>query len=134
MKKAFAFVLILILATVPALAEDIDLSTLSFDELLQLQQRINDEIVSRPEWKETIVPAGIWTVGVDIPSGSYSISVADSAGAYIHVEDPNQFTSIVNQGITSQSNAIGKVKLQDGFIVTIKHGSLKFAPAVSLGF
>lgn len=83
MKNVLRFVIItfLILSLTSALASDIDLSVLSFDELVQLKAEINTEITRRDVWQEVIVPAGVWEIGKDIPAGYWTIRVAD--GVYI---------------------------------------------------
>lgn len=136
--KRIACVIICLMIPVCVFAENIDLSSLSFDELNALQQQISKEIVLRPEWKETIVPSGIWVVGQDIPAGVYCVSMADDVGAYIQVDDPSKgssYSSIVyHEGITQPELKMGRLTLIDGYIVTILHGPLKFSPAISLEF
>lgn len=131
MRKLFAIVLILCLFPVIALA-DVDLSAMSFDELKALQIALNNEIVSRPEWKEVTVPGGTWIVGKDIPAGSYSLHPT-SEGGYVRVYN-NDGRMIIYQGIRDEENSIGKLDLLDGYAVEISRGSLIFAPAITLGF
>ena len=137
MKRIVIILFIISIAVSPAVAET-DLSKLSFDELRQLQAEISKEIVTRPEWKEKIIPSGIWVVGKDIPAGDYSISMGDNVGAFIKIEDPTIEPSynglIFSEGITQPELTMGKITLLDGYVVTILHGPLKFAPAISLGF
>lgn len=79
MKKIVAWLLaLLLISAVPlALAEEIDLSRLSFAELAALRDRAQMEMMARDEWQEVIVPAGLWEVGVDIPAGSWVVKCAD---------------------------------------------------------
>lgn len=134
MKKLIIAVLIAVMIPVIALA-DVDLASMSFEELKALQQAINEEIVKRPEWKEVIVPSGKWIVGKDIPAGDYSIKPY-GGGAFLTVENPEGGFGrlVVNQGVRNSSNSIGKVILEEGYIVTVETGSLIFAPAIGLGF
>ncbi len=78
MKKLVSLILCmaLLLISLPALAQ-IDLSSLSFDELLSLNTQVVTEITSRAEWKEVTVPAGVYEVGVDIPVGYWTISASE---------------------------------------------------------
>lgn len=133
MKKLLLITLACCLFLSYAVADGIDLSSMSFDELKELQQQINKEIISRPEWKEVVVPGGVWTVGKDIPAGFYCIS-AGKDGGYVTIEDPNSLFSIVSQGIRDESSKIGKIELKDGFTVSVERGSVVFSPATSLGF
>lgn len=83
MKKLVTLFLILALA-VPAAAMASaalpDLSGLSFDELIQLKEKISLELWNRPEWQEVMVPPGVYAVGPDIPAGHWSIRPAEECG------------------------------------------------------
>ena len=131
MKKLICLLLILCLFPVIALA-DVDLSSMSFDELVQLSQSVTMEIMSRPEWKEVTVPSGSWYVGKDIPAGDYSV-YPTSKGGYIRVLNENGKT-LITQGLRKETDIFGKLELKDGYTVQIEDGSLIFRPAVGLGF
>lgn len=68
--------------TVNAAASDVDLSNLSFAELLELQQKVNHALWSCDEWKEVDVPMGVWDVGKDIPAGRYELSPGPNVSKY----------------------------------------------------
>lgn len=75
MKKVITIciTLALILAlAVPALA-DVDLSGLSFEELVALKSQIDLELFARPEWQSVEVPQGLYLVGRDIPAGKWTV-------------------------------------------------------------
>ena len=63
-------------------AEDIDLSGLSFDQLVTLRERVNRAIWDTKEWKEVNVPAGVYEVGRDIPDGFWTVT---AAGEFIYM-------------------------------------------------
>lgn len=133
MKKILVMILAVCLLIPIAAADDgINLSALSFDQLLDLQQKVTAEIISRPEWKEVTVPSGTWTVGRDIPAGEYSIS-ATKTGGYLRIRD-ERGSLLISNGIREAEDRIGKVALKEGYTVEIERGSLIFAPAISLGF
>ena len=130
MKKIIC-ILLLVCMTACAAAESVDLAGLSFDQLLELHQKVTAEIISRPEWKEVTVPSGSWTVGKDIPAGSYSVNPGKEGG-YIRVSRNGR--KIISQGIRTASDAYGKLELLEGDIVEIERGSLIFSRAIGLGF
>lgn len=133
MKKFLGIILIVCLLIPIAAADDgIDLSALSFSQLLELQQRVTAEIISRPEWKEVTVPSGLWTVGKDIPAGEYCIS-ATKKGGYLRIRD-ERGSLLVGNGIRNEDDRIGKFELKEGYTVEVERGSLIFSPAISLGF
>lgn len=82
MKKLIA-VLVLLLA-LPVFAQaDIDLSGMSYDELVALSDQINLAMWNSQEWQEVEVPQGIWLVGEDIPAAHWTIKPVDGVYSYI---------------------------------------------------
>lgn len=80
MKKLLIVTLIAaLLLPVFALADLPDISGLSYDELVQLKDKINLAMWNSQEWQEVTVPVGVWTVGEDIPLGHWSISLSPTA-------------------------------------------------------
>jgi hypothetical protein len=151
MKKAIALVLILILAAMPVLAEQIDLSGLSFDELRQLQTRISHELTTRPEWKSVTVPAGFYQVGVDIPAATWTITCGKSMFNYVHVrcgkktnasktdvDMPWEFSKMICQPGTGDGTNLESltVSFYDGDYVNIEYGEAIFSTPerTDLGF
>ena len=93
MKKILAVTLILALLMPFALCE-IDLSELTFDELVALRDRCQAEMFKRDEWQEVVVPQGLWEVGKDIPAGTWTVRCADVGNndknlryAYVQIGD-----------------------------------------------
>nr|DAG61890.1 MAG TPA: hypothetical protein [Caudoviricetes sp.] len=129
MKKKLAIVLAgMMLSTGVAMAE-VDLKSMSFDELVDLQSQILEEVVSREEFKCVSVPAGEYTVGVDIPAGDYTIaSNTKSSMVTLYV---NGFESAYY--LTSKDPVVGKLTLKDGDIVSTS-GTLDFSTYKGLGF
>lgn len=74
MKKLILLVLALMLCA-SALAE-VDLSGLTFDELVDLRDRAQRAMWDCEEWQEVTVPQGIWRVGEDIPFGHWTVTPA----------------------------------------------------------
>ena len=52
---------------------NVDLSVLESNDLLTLHKDLNLAIWESDDWKEVIVPAGVWVVGEDIPAGTWTI-------------------------------------------------------------
>ena len=77
MKKLIAMILILaMLLPAAALADLPDISGLSFDELIELKQKIDLALWDSEEWQEVKVPIGVWKIGEDIPAGHWTITAA----------------------------------------------------------
>lgn len=73
MKKLLLVVLAVLLLTVPAMAETIDLESMTWAQLKVLYSKIGLELWSREETQEVVVPAGIYKIGTDIPAGKWAI-------------------------------------------------------------
>ena len=76
MKRICALIAALLLLASTAIAE-MDLSAMSYEDLINLSEQVKLEIWIRAETKAVTVPAGYWEVGVDIPAGTYTIKCAD---------------------------------------------------------
>ena len=83
MKKTVCIILsmlILLLFSVPACAE-VDLSGMTYDELVELKDKINLALWNSEEWQEVEVPQGVWKVGEDIPVGHWTIKASKETGS-----------------------------------------------------
>lgn len=128
MKKLLILALVLFLLPVSVSAE---LSDLSYDELLALRNDVNAEIMSRPEWKQVVVPAGTWIVGQDIPAGVYSITSA--SGELARFISKNADGKQIDYIWLSKEKTLGRTELLEGYIIELTD-SVIFAPPVSLDF
>lgn len=84
MKRFVSFALAALLLLSVAFAE-IDLSSLSFDQLAALRDQIMVEMMSRDEWQEVTVPAGTYQIGKHIPAGHWIIKPIEGAYCYITI-------------------------------------------------
>ena len=115
MKKLLCVLLIVCFLPVFALSED--LSSMSYDELIDLHRQLVKEIMSRPEWKEVEVPAGKWIIGEDIPEGSYSVTPVKNSSV-INVYGNNSY-GIPDLIYLSDGETYGKLVLKDGMEIDI---------------
>lgn len=157
MKKFLAF-LLMFLMVYPVLAEDIDLSNLSYKELVSLKERINLAMWQSEEWQEVTVPQGIYIVGKDIPVGHWTVKCAGTYFAKIEVCDtidstgkdvnPYSYSSKYywDEEVYNPTNMLYNqyndlvecdIDLREGLYVVIKYSSVTFTPYTgkpSLGF
>ena len=137
MKKIVALLLALMLClgSFPAFA-DVDLSAYSQEELIALRDLINLELLKRGIEKEVTVPIGMYEVGVDIPAGTYTVKPKPNGYANIEVwKSVSSKYSMSSEFVSDYDKEyIGKLKLIDGNIIEITHGSLVFSPYQGLGF
>ena len=71
LKKISIFCFLACLIASPVIA--VDFSNKSLSELLEIQSKITEAIWKSPDFKEAIVPQGIYKVGRDIPAGRWSV-------------------------------------------------------------
>lgn len=78
MKRFFALILVLLSLTGTVYADTIDLSGMTYEELVSLKNRINLAIWNSQEWQEVTVPQGVWKIGRDIPAGHWTIRMIEN--------------------------------------------------------
>ena len=152
MKKIIC-IIICLLIPVCVVAESVDLSSLSFDDLRVLQTRISKELITRPEWKSVPVPPGMYLVGRDIPAGEWTITCGDSMFNYVSVEcgyetnetgtrikagKGRQFGELICQPGTSEGKNPESITVvfSEGQYIRIEYGQAVFSipERVDLGF
>lgn len=134
MKKALSLVLItLLLFSTPFTLAETDLSEMSFEELVALRQEIDLLLFASDEYKQVTVPQGKYTVGVDIPAGTYSLS-GDAAMVEIFLDSSE--SSKMSAGLygVTEDRPVAKLVLEDGWIVSVSIGNVVFTTYTGLGF
>ena len=117
MKKLFIFTLILALILPVAASADLpDLSGLTYDELVELRDRINLAMWNSQEWQEVTVPAGVWEVGVDIPEGHWTIRIAaeDQLTNIVYTDKLDEVGKDVGYGWKGYHTSLCNKKLKNG--------------------
>ena len=140
MKKLLSVILAALILTSAAALAEVDLSGMSYAELLALRNQVQQELITRPEWKEVTVPPGLWTVGEDIPAGSYTLTKAlkrDSGNVCVWGKDKDDYKSdgglLLNTTLGSNREMLGKVVLKDGNKLEIQC-TVIMSPVKGLGF
>lgn len=158
--KRFLVFLLVILLTFPVLiasaesekplnAKDIDLSKMSYGQLVILKNLINKAMWESREWQEVTVPQGLYVVGKDIPAGHWTIKCAGSYFANVEVCDvidstgkdvnPYSYSSkyyweeeVYNPThmLFNEYNNLTEcdIDLREGLYVVVKYSSVVFTP------
>lgn len=154
MKKVMTIcmTLALVLALAPAAFADVDLSNMSFDELVALKDQINLAIWNSQEWQEVEVPQGVWRVGEDIPAGKWTLRSLPKSWTDVEVgQSLDETGSKLNRPYKADKTIYGPegnyysegnvtewtVELAAGDLVQIDYGPAVFTPYAgkpSLGF
>lgn len=134
MKKLIALILIIALAAPVALA-DIDLSGMTFDELMDLQQQLTAALWASDGWQEVEVPVGYYVVGDDIPAGRWSVT----SDGYIFIRLYSSLKQYLagNDWIGGYGGEAGSkvnLTLADGEVLEVVSTPIIFTPGTSLGF
>ena len=144
MKKAFAIILMLCLLPCFAFADEAEeiaaaFESASFDELMQLNNIVQQYLFKKAVLSDpngVLVPPGDgYTVGIDIPIGTYRILFSgltdfDSVIIDVDFHDGN-YSHMYMLGYGSASE-IGKIELSEGATLTIIGGSVRFFPYTGL--
>ncbi len=129
--RVLALVLVLVLFVVPSAFAAVDLSGMSYEELVALRDSINAELLSRGIEKKVNVPAGEYIIGKDIPAGEYKIT---TEAILINVVTLDKQGNYVGMHSVSPERIIGKLMLTDGMTIKITGGYAIFEPYTGLGF
>ena len=88
--KRFLCVFLIILSLVPTCyaakksdAKSFDLSGMTLNDLIELQEKVQLAMWSTDDWQEVIVPQGVYKVGVDIPAGKWTVKAIPKADCYL---------------------------------------------------
>lgn len=136
MKKVALLVLALVLVGSLAVAE-VDLSGMTFDELVELRNQVDQAIWASDGWQEVEVPGGEYEVGPEIPAGKWTIT-ADSmltmVDLYSSADKKDDYDGLVDSTVLSEGETYN-VTLKEGQCITLS-GVVKFMPYTSaaLGF
>lgn len=132
MKKLIAVILILALMLPAASLADLpDISWLTNEELMELNHQICLKLFSEKLINGVHIPIGVYTVGEDIPAGSYQVKLENNQNTslisinYINDEGEKNVSGSFAIGDLYGAYEVGKMTLEDGQIVEID-----FAPAV----
>lgn len=133
MKRCISLLVILAMLAVPALAAapEIDLTAMTYEELTAHRSAVEMEIMSRPEFKEAVVPGGMFYVGVDIPAGRYEIR-PKAKGIYMYsfnVKKSEKDTFGTSYWLgTAYDTDRQVVTLKEGQILDLTNGAVIISP------
>lgn len=143
MKKIILFLALAMLLPAFALA-DVDLTGMSYDELVSLSKQVGMAIMQSDEFDSVTVPKGIWEVGVDIPEGTWIITPANQMCMIVYGKsidesgnDMNQYDSGNSGSDLYNSNDSWRLTAKAGNYICVKIDSAIFTSdtgSTGLGF
>lgn len=138
MKKLIALFLSVVLFAFPVFAADLDLSSLSDEELLAISSAVQAELKSRNISEENCIKKGAYVVGTDIAAGSYVLTGTLEGEEYTDVyvyasmDDYHEYHSLESNYLKGKESV--NVQFTDGTVVyfskdtLIEKTSTPFAP------
>ena len=97
-------------------------------DLAFVREQVIAELKSRPEWKETKIPSGQWTVGTDLPAGAWSFRRTEKG-----LSTTVTFSHKVGHTVKEEDfylvdeNAVGRAEPAEGTVLTVD-GAVMMAP------
>ena len=143
MKRLFAFALAIMMVVFSSVAfADIDISNLSYQELVSLVNEAQMLIMKTDEWQEVTVPEGLYQIGKDIPEGRWTItcppklySISLMIGSKLYSDllsvDFDKYVSLKGKNsmmFTQGDTTSITLDLKDGMYLQIQSGSAIFTP------
>lgn len=132
MKRFLGVLLTMLMLAVPAIAEELDLSAMSTDELIVLRDQVTSELKNRSVFDADEINEGVYVTGRDIKSGTYEFtctSIREGSneyyGAAIMVfpdEDSfNDMNKIKQAGMHLKVDDVIAVNLVDGMVLYVSY-------------
>lgn len=136
MKRLAAMILCAVLWVGAVSAENIDLASMTYDELVELKDCLNIAIWQSENWSEVTVPVGYWQVGVDIPAGTYALKTNMTSSwllAYTDIDENGlyvgpHYSFDLRDDAKEAKSPIDVVELSDGMSVLVDNGEAIFIP------
>ena len=124
--RFICFFLICILLIPIAAAESLDLSSMTDDEIVDLYDKLTNEIVTRGMEKTATLPAGKYIAGKDIPVGSYIItcSTDESHHGIVWASSPtddlsSEYPSVLYEHVSFSTEEKFKITMEEGGILCL---------------
>lgn len=133
MKKILAFILslLMLLCSASAMAEEIDISSMSLDELVELQGKIASRINELLGTSSDAMYLGEYVCGIDIKSGRYLLTALERESPFMiklyadaSMEDAGD--SLVHESIYGGETY--DLEIEDGMILVVYRGGAIVTP------
>lgn len=154
MKRFILILVCLTLLCAVANADTIDLSGMTYDELVELVDEAQKMIMFSDYWQEVEVPQGEYVIGEEIPEGKWVITAFPTNVPIIEqfrkqtvsnmygTGEVEEYRSIYAEGLygvetdhyTERNPSFVTLELMNGDLLKIRQGTVIFTPYKGLGF
>ena len=118
------FVLILVLFAIPGSADNMDISSMTFEELVELRSKIDIQLmILEPEY-DLILDNGDYYVGLDIPCGKvmmHRLNLEEEV-SICYCRDSND--KLVDHYAVTEEHPRKRIELPEDGMITIKYGPI----------
>lgn len=128
MKKVLALVIVIVALFTSSAFTEIDLSSMTFEELVKLQNEINAALWASDEWQSVKVPAGVYKIGLEIPAGKWVVRPVDGqtgiikVGVNLRENKMDVDYPYWSEQITSPTDSYAKYNKIEEVVVTLESG------------
>ena len=141
MKKLIVSLILALSIPVVASAQ-VDLSSMSYDELVDLSKEVGRAMMQHDDFESVRVPKGLWKVGDDIPAGTWLIKSAEGKLATVVYgseldDEKNSMNMFMNTFQDLEDDETWRVFAEEGnyFYITLNEVVFESNPGTSsLGF
>lgn len=143
MKKfVVIIVFVLLFVSVLSVSAQYDLSGLSYEGLQEIVSQAQKEMMTRPEFQSVEVPTGLYTVGKEIPAGTWTITTTNRltqviTGSILDTGN-NEIKTGAGEGWyclnVDSNNPIQNITLTEGYYVEVNIYSAIFSTPTGVSF
>lgn len=123
-------ILALLFCLISAAAEEIDLESMTTDELVELQIKVQDELYKRDRFMNCFLNPGEYVVGEDFEAGDYSIHCVEAfrtSGCKIDAIDSETKEQVIHY-MSIKPDGLYRAKLKNGVILRMLDGVIELLP------
>lgn len=133
MKKFIALALALLCLALPAMAEEIDLNSMTLAELLKLHEQLDAAIQEQYDCilDSNGIYQGVYVVGTDIKAGRYLLTSVSKTYFMCHLYEDMEHKTAHDGGQHETITGIGdtlQLKLEEGMILVVDQGAASVKP------
>lgn len=125
MKRFFIwFVLVLVFFSIPGSADNVDISSMTFEELVELRSEIDIQLMLLDPEYDLILDNGDYYVGLDIPCGKvmmHRLNLEEEV-SICYCRDSND--ELVDHYAVTEEHPRKRIGLPEDGMITIKYGPI----------
>ena len=108
----------------------------SYDELVAQRQALDEQLAASADFVKVKTAQATWTIGIDIPAGTYCTSNPPMCVVAVYNGDPHDDKNLVTMYTITAKEPIEKFELEEGliFVVSSGFGEVEISSYTGLSF